>query len=444
MSDKSDMSVIKGILILENDMTDEAVETMLRERMVKKFLRFRSRLEHGSFIELMPNELNLKKHIHHIHLPNGQNSEDDMRLSLSQFINKPFDPRGPLWEAYIVHNCVGGFVMMLRVHHSIGDGAALAMVFNEFCDQDIEFPDCKPPQMTALRYIAFVVAFFFLQIINLMRVIWKSLYMVFGPADLESPIKIPVKTMARQKQISWTKSFDLDLTKQIGRPYRATLNDVMLCVITGALDRFRRQKCSEDDELCNLTECDIRCIHPVNTRTSPIIKNPDNDAAFLFALLPLGIIDPKQRLLEIKNRMDHLKTINEKFYAKFLINLLNFLPGRLLKPAMDWVTSKVSVVVSNVRGPSYSLSINGNKIKDCIGFLPSMHGIGISICIFSYSGKVRVGLTTDENLTKNPKEDFIRFLEEEYQHMSEVLLPATSLSNEGNKSASRKRQSTAA
>jgi len=219
----------------------------------------------------------------------------------------------------------------------------------------------------------------------------------------------------------------LEFMKQIGCPYGATFNDVMLCVITGALDRFRRQKCVDNNEFCNLTECDIRCIHPVNTRTSPIIKNPDNDAAFLFALLPLGIMDPKLRLLEIKRRMDHLKAINEKFYAKFLINLLNFLPGKLLKPAMDWVTSKVSIVVSNVRGPAYSLSINGNPIKDCIGFLPSMHGIGISVCIFSFSGRVRVGLTTDENLTKNPKEDLVRYLEEEFNHMCQELLPATSL-----------------
>lgn len=417
MCDEANRSVIKGVLILEKPIEREKLELIFEEKIVKKFRRFRSKLVRRNFVELMPEEVNIKNHVHELYLEDDFNSENHLRETLSEHVNKPFHPNRSPWEIYIVHNYVGGYVLMIRIHHAIGDGSALSMIFNELCDQEIKFPQCEPPKLSFWQKVGMFIVLVLLQFVNLIRVIWKSIYMIFGKSDPESPIKIPIHEMASSKKICWTRPFKLDETKNIGKPFNATLNDIMLSVIAGGLDRYSVKK-TKSGPLIR----DIRCIHPINTRTSPVIKNPGNDAAFLFALLPLGVEDPKMRLLEIKRRMDHLKSINEKTYAKFLIGLLNLIPGRMLKPAMDWMTSKVTVAVSNVRGPDFPLSIEGNQIKDCIGLLPSMHGIGVSCCIFSYNGTLRLGLTTDATLTDNPQEEIISAMEEEYDNMLKLLV----------------------
>jgi hypothetical protein len=59
--------------------------------------------------------------------------------------------------------------------------------------------------------------------------------------------------------------------------------------------------------------------------------------------------------------------------------------------------------VTNVRGPGQALYIAGSKIENIMGWVPQAGHLGLGVSIFSYDGKVSVGVITDAGLVPDPE-----------------------------------------
>ena len=61
---------------------------------------------------------------------------------------------------------------------------------------------------------------------------------------------------------------------------------------------------------------------------------------------------------------------------------MNHLPNWATKKVFDWLSSKCSIVLSNVPGPQQVLSIDGNDLTGITFWPPQRANIGLFSCLF--------------------------------------------------------------
>jgi hypothetical protein len=103
------------------------------------------------------------------------------------------------------------------------------------------------------------------------------------------------------------------------------------------------------------------------------------------------------------------------------LGLMGLLPAGLQAPAIDLLSRKASVVVSNVPGPQAPLYMCGQRISDMHFWVPQSGTIGVGISVLTYAGRVHFGVIADRNLIDDPAALAERFGPE----FEQLLLAAT-------------------
>jgi WS/DGAT/MGAT family acyltransferase len=201
-----------------------------------------------------------------------------------------------------------------------------------------------------------------------------------------------------RKRVAWTEPMSLDKIKTVGRAIStATLNDVLIATVTGAMRRYLKSRNTRVNEL------DLRVTVPVNIRKPGTEFELGNKFSLVFLPLPVHLKDPILRLKEVKRRMDRLKTSPDPLINFALLSVMGYLPPVLAKRASAFFGNKASGVLTNVPGPRQPLYLAGQKIENFMFWVPRSGKIGLGISIFSYDGKVTVGVASDEGLMPDPE-----------------------------------------
>ena len=72
--------------------------------------------------------------------------------------------------------------------------------------------------------------------------------------------------------------------------------------------------------------------------------------------------------------------------------------------AIDFFSSKATVVVSNMPGPAQPIRLAGVTVKGMFVMAPRSGSVGLSVTIFSYNGRVTFGVNADAALLPHPSE----------------------------------------
>jgi WS/DGAT/MGAT family acyltransferase len=193
----------------------------------------------------------------------------------------------------------------------------------------------------------------------------------------------------------------------------ATINDVLIASVAGALRRyliFRGDRTSKTE---------LRAAIPVNVREPGTAFELGNKFSLVFLALPVYIEDPILRLREVKKRMDDLKQSPDAFVAFMVLSALGISSANIATTASNFFANKASTVMTNVPGPREPLYFAGKKIENFIGWVPRTGRVGMGISIFSYAGKVGVGLVTDEGLVPDP-DMILKYFEDEFESLFEI------------------------
>ena len=118
------------------------------------------------------------------------------------------------------------------------------------------------------------------------------------PTVLKGPLSVPQRT-------SWTTPMSLEDVKRIGRPTGATVNDVALAALAGALRDYLAARGSLVEE--------IRAYMPFNLRPpdEPIPRELGNMFGLVFLTLPIGVAARRERLACVQRRMTEIKRSGE-------------------------------------------------------------------------------------------------------------------------------------
>ena len=200
------------------------------------------------------------------------------------------------------------------------------------------------------------------------------------------------------RRTAWSQPLPLDDVKAVGRATGATVNDVIVASVAGALRRYMQGRGQAVEGV------DVRAMIPVNIRTAEeALEKLGNHFGLVVLSLPVGSAEPLDRLYELKRRMDHLKNTPEAYTTYGIVSTIGMTPIQIERLVVRFFASKTSAVMTNVAGPRHKLYLAGNPIYQMNFWVPQSAGIGLGISIFSYAGDVVVGVMANAKLVPDPE-----------------------------------------
>ncbi len=296
--------VVNALLWFGEPLDWERTREVFAERLVERFPRFRQRvtdpLGRPAF-EDCPG-FDLDQHMHRLALP-APGDQRALEELVSDLITPPLDRSRPLWHAYLIEGFGGGCALLMRIHHCIADGIALARVLlsltDEAPDAGIEPPPAEAANedraplrsllrsgagaLSATRRITETAVHEGIESIvhpshaaHLTGVLAQDAgtlaKLLAAPADADTVLTQPLHGTRR---VAWSTPFPLERIKDAGRRSEGTINDVLVTAVTGAL-----RECLEQGE--RLPE-DVHVMVPFNLRPldQPVPRELGNDFALI-------------------------------------------------------------------------------------------------------------------------------------------------------------------
>ncbi|MDQ1248608.1 MAG: Diacylglycerol O-acyltransferase [Actinomycetota bacterium] len=195
------------------------------------------------------------------------------------------------------------------------------------------------------------------------------------------------------KGVGWAPDLSLPAVKAIGRATGTTVNDVLLGAVSGALTRYLRGHGDDAiDEVMWMVPVSIRPFDPAET------DELGNHFALVALRMPLGIADISERLAEIHRRMDRIKSSDEPLITFSVQWAISGAPRPVAKGLTNYFANKAVGVLTNVPGPRGPIGFAGTTVAGTMAWAPCSGDQVMTICIFSYNGRVSVGFGTDATL----------------------------------------------
>jgi WS/DGAT/MGAT family acyltransferase len=192
------------------------------------------------------------------------------------------------------------------------------------------------------------------------------------------------------------RNFSLDQIKAIRKQVSgATVNDVVLAVVSGAL-RLYLEKHGE------LPRESLAAFAPISVRTEAEKGTAGNQVSGMFVTLHTEIEDPLERLAAIQRATKNSKEASNAVGARSLTDATQFMPGALAGVAgrlvartglMRRLNPIANCVVTNVPGPQVPLYMTRARMVANYGLGLPMDGLGLFHVVFSYAGTLTVTMT---------------------------------------------------
>ncbi len=372
-------------------------------------------LETGRPLWIDDPSFNLEYHVRHTALP-APGSEEQLRALAARIHSQQLDRAKPLWETWLVQGLEGNrFALLSKTHHALVDGVAgvdLATVLFDLerSPEPLPYegepwrpePEPSPAELAARGIKGLVRTPFELAgrvagaatrpsetvgatreaIEGVGEVAWATL----NPAP-ETPLNVEIGPHRRFTFVRQELS-DFKLVKDA---LGGTVNDVVLAVVSGALQKWLRGRGVRTEGL------ELRGLVPVSIRGDDQRGTMGNRIAAMRAPLPVYVEDPVARLRVVKAAMDGLKESKQAVGAEVLAGVQSFAPPTVLAQAsrLNFSTRLFNLLVTNVPGPQVPLYLLGRKLEDLfpVAFLPRNHALAVAI--MSYDGGMDFGLLGD-------------------------------------------------
>ena len=381
---------------------------------------YRQRLE-ASPIQSHPiwiddDHFDLTRHVRHAGLP-APGSRAQLKELAAEIFSRPLDLSRPVWELWLIEGLQdGGFAIVAKVHHCIVDGVTgvniLTALLSPNANQVIaEAPPWKPkPRPSGLEFLSEGFTETAEMAADTLRTVGSA---IFNPVDTvnsllevgragvtalqaglrphpDTPLNRPI---TRQRRVDWC-DVDLNDVKDLKKRLDGTVNDVVLCLLAGALRRtFKRRRVS-------LRSLDLRVIVPVDTR-SPADDTAGNKVAAWFLDLPVSESSAKKRFDKIREQTRLLKRSNAEQGIDMFLRFADWIGSSRLP---YWGVNLVqmlrpyNLIITNVHGPTVPLYLLGARLDSFYPTVPLFENQGIAVAAMSYVDRISFGILADWDL----------------------------------------------
>ena len=352
-------------------------------------------------------------HVRHTALP-APGGDEQLLTLVSRIISQRLDRTKPLWEMWLVEGLSGDrFAIITKTHHAMIDGVGgidLLTALFDLSSETVPLP-AEPwaPQATpgALGLLAHGARG---AVRNLVRLGTRGVALAVRPQQAVregldvlgalgaaaaplvngAPPTVLNRTPGPHRRVEVVRTPLADY-KTVKQAFGATVNDVVLTAVAGALGRFL------EDRGERIAGLQLRACVPISLRSEDKKAAAGNEITVMMAPLPVGVTDPVERLAVVRQSMEHLKTSRQAEGAKVLTSIENALPPAVLARAsrLGFSSRMYNLLVTNVPGPQVPIYMLGRQLQELapLAFLAPEHLLAIAIV--SYHGQVTYGLLGD-------------------------------------------------
>lgn len=402
-------------------------------------------------------EFDLEFHVRHLALP----KPGDWRqfcILISRLHGRPLDMSRPPWEAYIIEGLdnipglpSGSFAMYMKIHHSAIDGATGNQIIEALHDLQADAPAVTtadfwqpepPPSSTvlvrrALRDLRRQPR----QAVDLGRQVLKARSRVrvgfegqpFASHEVNERIRF--NAAVSPHRVFGGLHVPLHDLKAIKNCVSgATLNDVVLAIVGGAMRKYLQHH-------RELPRQSVVTAVPVSTRKPDDVGG--NQVSGMRLYLRTDIADPLKRVRLIHDDAVRSKAYQNAVDARALTDRSASVPASLMALGLRIATGTglnrrrplFHTIVTNVPGPQVPLYMCGARMVWWFGAGALFDGLGLFHTVNSYCGKVAIAYLSCRRLMPDP-ELYDRCIREAF----EELLQAAGGAKPTGQSPSRKRR----
>jgi WS/DGAT/MGAT family acyltransferase len=439
MDRPTNLMVINSVLLFDSPVEWERVKQITERRLVGRYPRFRQRVVESRLPLRSPAweddpDFALEHHMHHLALP-APGDRGALQELVGDLMTMPLDHSRPLWHIYMVDGFGEGAAMIVRMHHCIADGIALAQVMLSLTDS------APQPKTSALAHdLDRPARGVVIGGLPIPRSSWLAAALESGAAVVRQGAHIATSpahagtlagAIARDgatvlrvlltpsdpatalkgdpgisRRVAWSRPLSLELIKRVAHAHGATVNDVVLAAVSGGLRHYLQEQGGPVGE--------IQAMVPFNLRPldRPVPRDLGNKFGLVFLPLPVGVSGSYRRLVEVHRRMDEIKRSRDAAVSYALLTATGRTPEPVERRIVDLFSDKGTAVMTNVPGPREPVYLAGTAVRTVLVWAPTSGHIGMSVSIFSYRGEVTVGLMVDAARIPDP-ERIVRELERE-------------------------------
>ncbi|MEV0669841.1 wax ester/triacylglycerol synthase family O-acyltransferase [Mycobacterium sp. NPDC050441] len=365
----------------------------------------------------------LDYHIHRAALPAPGGARELADL-VGEVLARQLDRNQPLWESWFVEGLQDGRVAYIaKTHHSVVDGVSGAGLSSVLCDVTpdadkpvVDLPDeVEHPRHSSLELFGrgtLAVASTPPKIVQFLGKTVRDAVTTVNHLRRDNPPPRPMSApktsfngaLSSHRSFAYT-SLPLADVKHVKNSLRVKVNDVILCIVAGALRNYLIKRDA-------LPDTPVLATVPMSTRDAGD-ETPGNHVHTMVASLCTEVEDPVERLSAIHDGMNSAKALAEDLQATHSIGLTDFTPPLLLNLLFkgfraakleDRLPLASNLIVSNVPGPPIPLYMAGARIEHIVPVGPLTVGMGINVTVFSYGDYVDVGVQADPDLVEDPWE----------------------------------------
>jgi WS/DGAT/MGAT family acyltransferase len=386
-------------------------------------------------------DIDVEFHVRHIALP----LPGDWRqlcIQVARIHSRPLDRSKPLWEAYVIeglHNVPGvpegSFALYTKVHHALIDGEAgseLTRAIHSLSPDDVEADETagvtirvadrdpsaieiysralinnlqKLPQLARFSFDAATrvggLGAHYLQRMAADRALLREKLAALVSGDLASVLpRMPATRFTRAvsahrvvEAVGLSVAELKDIRQKVGD---ATINDLFMAIIGGALNRYLGSK-------GELPATSMVAGVPMTLRGAD--KTQDGNQIGM-TIMPVHseLSDPIERLRAIRADASAAKRVSGALGKDMAMNALQYLPTPLSEAVLrNLKLPKIGLIVSNVRGPDAGLYMAGARLVAHAPISIVVDGIGLNCTGFSYAGTMCICAVSCRELLPDPE-----------------------------------------
>jgi len=418
MDRPTNLMVINSVLLFDERLDWERLTEVVRARLVEAYPRFRERVIDNRLRPTGPHweddpDFDLARHLHRRGLP-APADESALQALVADLASVALERSKPLWDMYFIDGPGHGSAVIVRMHHCIADGIALAQVLLSLTDTSSSSP-AEPPQLpVASPHSSSVLRTAIGVSLSLLNEARRTLARPRQALELAGAVAANARAAAKllltapdpasllkrdhgaTRGVAWSEPLSLEQARSIAHAQGATVNDVLLTAVSGALRDYLLAHGEEPQA--------IRAMVPVNLRAreEPVPRELGNRFGLVYLTLPVDRSSRRERLSELKRRMDEIKDSPEGPVSYALLETVGLAPQEIESRLVDLITAKATAVMTNVPGPRDPVFLAGSPLRTVLVWAPTAGSVGMSVSIFSYGGKITVGVLVHAQLVPDP------------------------------------------
>jgi diacylglycerol O-acyltransferase / wax synthase len=417
--------LVAALLILDRRPDRERLRACV-ERWIARVPRLRQRVVETPFHLGLPEweddpNFELDYHAREVILP-APATERHLLDFVGAVFATPLDHMRPLWESYLIEGLDGDrAACFFKVHHSVMDGVGSVAAFDALTQahrhEPVRVPRHAAPRASSSSAVRFgrvlrdaarnsgagvgwlaMASWGALRrpaeaLDDLRRGVrgLRGMIADLGAPAVVDPLARHSTGIGRRLDVM---TLSIPRLRTIKCALDATLNDVVLTVVCGAVARYHQHRGMSVDEL--------HCMVPMSLRSADESGALGNRVGAFNVALPVGNRDPLMRLELIRNQTCAAKRDRRGAAYPVLMRAMASMPGFAYRLLAQNVTGRINLICTNVPGPVGARYLGGAKIEALYPFAPVALGTPLSIALMSHGDDYGIGIDTDPAAIPDP------------------------------------------